>query len=98
MSKLTIYQRGGSDPHPHLWIEPRSLLNIRFAVFEGMVRYDANLNIVPLLAESWTVSEDGEADWFCARLARVSELHSRYAPAMQTAKNTSTATSMKIFR
>ncbi len=60
--KLTIYQKGGSYPDPHLWVEPRSLLSIRFAVFEGLVRYDADLNIVPLLAESWTVSEDAK-EW-----------------------------------
>ena len=60
--RLTIYQPGGSYPDPHLWIEPRSLLSIRFSVFEGLVRYDAKLNIVPALAESWTVSEDAK-DW-----------------------------------
>ncbi len=62
MEKLTIYQRGGGYPDPHLWIEPRSLLSIRFAVFEGLVRYDAGLNVVPLLAESRTVSEDAK-EW-----------------------------------
>ena len=60
--RLTIYQPGGSYPDPHLWIEPRSLLNIRFAVFEGLVRYDAALRIVPALAESWTVTDDAK-DW-----------------------------------
>ncbi len=60
--KLTIYQRGGGYPDPHLWIEPRSALSIRFAVFEGLVRYDAGLNIVPALAESWSVSDDAK-DW-----------------------------------
>lgn len=67
MNKLTIFQRGGAFPHPHLWIEPRSLLNIRFAVFEGLVRYDADLNIVPLLAETWTVSDDAREWLFTLR-------------------------------
>lgn len=67
MKKLTIYQPGGSYPDPHLWIEPRSLLSIRFAVFEGLVRYDDNLNIVPLLAESWTVSDDAKQWIFTLR-------------------------------
>ena len=60
--RLTIYQPGGAYPDPHLWIEPRSLLGIRFAVFEGLVRYDAELNILPALAADWTVSDDA-ADW-----------------------------------
>ena len=29
--------------------------------FEGLVRFDANNEIVPALAESWEVSEDGTA-------------------------------------
>ena len=62
MEKLTICQRGGSYPDPHFWVEPRSHLSIRFNVFEGLVTYDADLNVVPLLAESWTVSEDAK-DW-----------------------------------
>ena len=52
--RLTIYQPGGGFPDPHLWIEPRSLLSIRFAVYEGLVRYDTELNILP--AKGWMVS------------------------------------------
>ena len=62
LDKLTIYQRGGSYPDPHFWVEPRSHLSIRFAVFEGLVGYDADLNIVPVLAENWTVSKDAK-EW-----------------------------------
>ena len=28
-------------------------------IFEGLIAYDENMNIVPVLAESWSVSEDG---------------------------------------
>lgn len=57
-SKLTVFQPRGDYPDPHLWIEPASLLNIRFAAFEGLVGYDADLNIIPVLAERWETSED----------------------------------------
>ncbi len=62
LESLTICQPGGIFPDPHLWIEPRSQLSIRFAVFEGLVRYAADLSIVPALAESWTVSDDAK-EW-----------------------------------
>ena len=65
--KLTIYQPGCSYPDPHLWLEPANLLSIRFSVFEGLVRYDEKLNIVPLLAESWEASEDAKTWVFTLR-------------------------------
>jgi peptide/nickel transport system substrate-binding protein/oligopeptide transport system substrate-binding protein len=36
-------------------------------VFDGLVRYDANLNVVPALAESWTASKDGLVWTFALR-------------------------------
>lgn len=65
--KLTIYQAGCSYPDPHLWLEPANLLSIRFAVFEGLFRYDEKLNVVPLLAESWEASEDAMTWTFTLR-------------------------------
>ena len=60
--KLTIYQPGGGWPNPHQCIESTALLNLRFAVFEGLTGYDEHMQIIPLLAETWTVSEDAK-DW-----------------------------------
>ena len=60
--QLRVWQPGGTWPDPHLWVESRSNLNIRFAVFEGLVGYDAHLNIVARLASSWEVSEDAR-EW-----------------------------------
>ncbi len=62
LDSLTICQPGGVFPDPHLWIEPRSQLSIRFAVFEGLVRYGSDLSIQPSLAENWTVSDDAK-EW-----------------------------------
>jgi peptide/nickel transport system substrate-binding protein len=33
--------------------------NVLFHIFEGLVGYRADLSVGPVLAESWTVSEDG---------------------------------------
>ena len=66
-SRLTIFQPRGDYPDPHLWIEPAALLNIRFAVFEGLAGYDADLNIIPVLAESWEVSVDAKSWIFTLR-------------------------------
>ena len=65
--QLRIWQPGGTYPDPHLWVESRSDLNIRFAVFEGLVGYDAHLNIIPRLASSWEVSEDAKEWTFTLR-------------------------------
>ncbi len=65
--KIVIWQPGGAYPDPHLWIEPRSLLNIRFSAFEGLVRYDAKRRLVPQLAEFWDVSEDARIWTFTLR-------------------------------
>ena len=66
-SRLTIFQPRGDYPDPHLWIEPAALLNIRFAVFEGLAGYDADLNIIPVLAEGWEVSDDARSWTFTLR-------------------------------
>ena len=65
--RIVIWQPGGAYPDPHLWLEPRSLLNIRFSGFEGLVRYDAKRRLVPLLAERWDVSEDAKVWTFSLR-------------------------------
>ncbi|MBI1894861.1 MAG: hypothetical protein HYS14_12190 [Candidatus Rokubacteria bacterium] len=36
-------------------------------IFDGLVRYDANLNIVPCIAQSWTASLDGLVWMFTLR-------------------------------
>ena len=65
--RIVIWQPGGAYPDPHLWLEPRSLLNIRFSAFEGLVRYDARRRLVPQLAENWEVSEDAKVWTFSLR-------------------------------
>lgn len=62
LNSLIICQPGGIFPDPHLWIEPRSQLSIRFAVFEGLVKYAADMSIMPSLAESWTVLNNAK-EW-----------------------------------
>jgi peptide/nickel transport system substrate-binding protein/oligopeptide transport system substrate-binding protein len=42
-------------------------ITIAEQVFDGLVRYDENLNVVPALAESWTASIDGLAWTFKLR-------------------------------
>ncbi len=51
----------GSDPYtldPALAAESNSIMFVS-EIFSGLVRFDANLNVVPDLAESWDISPDG---------------------------------------
>lgn len=41
--------------------------NVGLQIFEGLVSYDKDLNIIPCLAEKWTVSEDGKVYTFTIR-------------------------------
>ena len=67
MEKLIIYQPGGGFPDPHLWVESSSVLQIRHAVYEGLLRYDAKTGYVPVLADNWVVSEDAREWLFILR-------------------------------
>lgn len=41
--------------------------NVGLQIFEGLVTYDKDLNIIPCLAEKWSVSEDGKVYTFTIR-------------------------------
>ncbi len=41
--------------------------NVGLQIFEGLVTYDKDLNIIPCLAEKWTVSDDGKIYTFTLR-------------------------------
>lgn len=49
-------QPGGLDPHI---IGARAAYHVTDQVYEGLVTTDQHLNVVPLLAEDWHVSDDG---------------------------------------
>ncbi|QYZ70812.1 peptide ABC transporter substrate-binding protein [Neotabrizicola shimadae] len=52
------------DPHKTSTVQEANILR---DLFEGLVAHDANANIMPGAAESWTVSEDGKVYTFKLR-------------------------------
>jgi len=53
--RVALAQRAGNlDPHDYA-----GLFQVQDLIFEGLVRYERGGEIVPSLAESWTVSDDG---------------------------------------
>lgn len=52
------------DPHFNVLVETTSVL---LDLYEGLVRLDARGNVVPGVAESWTVSDDGRLYTFSLR-------------------------------
>lgn len=61
--RVAIGQRAGNlDPHDYA-----GLFQVQDLLFEGLVKYDRGGEIVPSLAESWKVSEDGKTYTFTLR-------------------------------
>lgn len=58
VSKVTIGQPIAYLTDPHLWVDSRATLSIRFSMFEALVKYDCDGKIVPGLAQSWSLAED----------------------------------------
>src|SRR5690606_29217830 len=52
------------DPHFNVLVETSSVL---LDLYEGLVRLDPGGNVVPGVAESWTVSDDGRRYTFVLR-------------------------------
>ncbi|MES2906732.1 MAG: peptide ABC transporter substrate-binding protein [Pseudomonadota bacterium] len=66
----SVYNRGGSaepqtlDPHKVSLIQEA---NIAYDLFEGLVTYDVKSDLIPGVAESWTISPDGKTYTFKLR-------------------------------
>lgn len=66
----TVYNRGNSaepqtlDPHKVSLVQEA---NISYDLFEGLLAYDAKAQLIPGVAESWTVSDDGTVYTFKLR-------------------------------
>lgn len=69
-SAAMVYNRGNPGDPETLDPQKTSTVvesDILLDVFEGLVTYDASANIVPGVAESWTVSDDGKVYTFRLR-------------------------------
>ncbi|AOY76712.1 peptide ABC transporter substrate-binding protein [Clostridium formicaceticum] len=44
-----------------LYTNNYSLFQLQHLIYEGLVTFDQNMNIIPLLAESWRIAEDGQS-------------------------------------
>lgn len=58
ISRVVVGQPSAYINDPHIWVDSRAVLNIRFAMYEALVRYDRNNQFIPSLAERWTLAED----------------------------------------
>jgi peptide/nickel transport system substrate-binding protein len=65
--KITIGQPIAYLSDPHLWIDSRAGLAIRFAQYESLVKYDREAKIVPGLACDWQVEKDARTWTFNLR-------------------------------
>jgi peptide/nickel transport system substrate-binding protein len=52
---------------PHIWVDSRAVLSVRFSMFEPLVKYDKNNQFIPGLAESWNVADDARTWTFKLR-------------------------------
>ena len=55
---------------PHVWSDAANHLNVRWSVYEALVRYGEGGSYEPALAESWTLSDDART-WTFALPDRV---------------------------
>lgn len=65
--KITVGQPVAYLSDPHLWIDSRAGLAIRFAQYESLVKYDRNAKIVPGLACDWHLENDARTWTFKLR-------------------------------
>ena len=66
-SELTILQTHVTIADPHISSDNKDSLNIRFAIYEALVRFDDQANFVPSLATGWTLAEDAQTWTFKMR-------------------------------
>ena len=64
---LTVGQSSASLPDPHFWTDSRSILSIRFNIYEALVKYDRGSAVIPGLASGWRVEEDARTWTFDLR-------------------------------
>lgn len=58
ISQIIIGQPDASLVDPHLWVDSRATLSMRFSMYESLVKYDRQGKVIPGLASSWHVSPD----------------------------------------
>ena len=52
---------------PHVWVDSRAIVSIRFAIYESLVKYDRNARNRPGLASSWQLADDARTWTFHIR-------------------------------
>ncbi|MEI8130895.1 MAG: ABC transporter substrate-binding protein [Leptolinea sp.] len=67
IDKVVIGQPSAYINDPHIWVDSRAVLSIRFSIYESLVKYDKNNHFVAGLATEWSVSEDARTWTFLLR-------------------------------
>lgn len=67
IEKVIVAQPSAYLNDPHIWVDSRAVLCIRFSMFEPLVKYDKHNQFVPGLAVSWKVEKDARTWTFNLR-------------------------------
>ncbi len=67
IKKVVVGQPVAYLNDPHVWVDSRAIVSIRFAIYESLVKYDRNARNIPGLASSWHLSEDARTWTFHIR-------------------------------
>jgi peptide/nickel transport system substrate-binding protein len=67
IQQIIIGQPQAYFADPHLWVDSRATLSIRFSVYECLVKYDKDAMIIPGLAYEWSLADDARTWTFKLR-------------------------------
>ena len=67
IEKVIVAQPSAYLNDPHIWVDSRAVLSIRFSMFEALVKYDKDNQFIPGLAISWEVEKDARTWTFNLR-------------------------------
>ena len=67
IKKVVVGQPAAYLIDPHVWVDSRAIVSIRFAIYESLVKYDRNARNVPGLAVGWQLAGDARTWTFHIR-------------------------------
>ena len=67
IKKVVVGQPVAYLNDPHMWVDSRAIVSIRFAIYESLVKYDRSARKIPGLAANWQLADDARTWTFHIR-------------------------------